>query len=130
MTKYTEAELNEFSKKHLVRVLLEQQEQFARMNENMELLIEQFRIMQNNRFGRKTECLDQFPGQLSCFNEAEAACDPDADEVFSVFPEADELFEGFCEDEEPWFDSILSVPEFSDFEALSRCPEPSSAPST
>ena len=86
MTKYTEAELNEFSKKHLVRLLLGQQEQLARMNDNMELLIEQFRIMQNNRFGRKTERIDQFPGQLSFFNEAEAFCDPDADE-----PEIEEV---------------------------------------
>ena len=29
MVKYTEAELNEFGKKHLVRLLLEQQEQLA-----------------------------------------------------------------------------------------------------
>ena len=86
MTKYTEAELNEFSKKHLVKLLLGQQEQLARMNDNMELLIEQFRIMQNNRFGRKTERIDQFPGQLSFFNEAEAFCDPDADE-----PEIEEV---------------------------------------
>lgn len=76
MTKYTEAELNEFSKKHLVRLLLEQQEQLARLNDNMEKLIEQFSLLQNYRFGRKTERLDQIPGQLSFFNEAEAAADP------------------------------------------------------
>lgn len=80
MTKYTEAELNGFSKKHLVRLLLEQQEQLARLNDNLERLIEQFNILQNNRFGRKTERLDQIPGQLSFFNEAEAFCDPDAEE--------------------------------------------------
>lgn len=80
MTKYTEAELNEFSKKHLVKLMLDQQEQLARLNDNMERLLEQFSLMQNHRFGRKTEKLDQFPGQLSFFNEAEAASDPEAEE--------------------------------------------------
>ena len=42
MTKYTEAELNEFSKKHLVKLMLDQQEQLARLNDNMERLLEQF----------------------------------------------------------------------------------------
>ena len=86
MVKYTEAELNEFGKKHLVRLLLEQQEQLARLNDNMERLIEQFSIMQNNRFGRKTERMDQIPGQLSFFNEMEAACDPNEPE-----PEIEEV---------------------------------------
>ena len=80
MTKYTEAELNEFSKKHLVKLMLDQQEQLARLNDNMERLLEQFSLMQNHHFGRKTEKLDQFPGQLSFFNEAEAASDPEAEE--------------------------------------------------
>ena len=86
MVKYTEAELNEFGKKHLVRLLLEQQEQLARLNDNMERLIEQFSIMQNNRFGRKTERMDQIPGKLSFFNEMEAACDPNEPE-----PEIEEV---------------------------------------
>ena len=87
MAKYTEAELNQFSKKHLVRLLLDQQEQLARLNDNMERLIEQFNLMQNYRFGRKTERMDQIPGQLSFFfNEAEAVYDPDAPE-----PELEEV---------------------------------------
>ena len=80
MAKYTEAELNQFSKKHLVKLMLDQQEQLARLNDNLERLIEQFNLMQNYRFGRKTERMDQIPGQLSFFNEAEAAYDPDAPE--------------------------------------------------
>lgn len=87
MTKYTEAELNSFSKKHLVSLLLAQQEMLDRLNSNMEDLIEQMRIMNSNRFGRKTERLKQIDGQLSLFddqfglfNEAEACSDPNAEE--------------------------------------------------
>lgn len=80
MAKFTEDQLNQFSKKHLVKLLLEQQEQLARLNDNMERLIEQINIMQNYRFGRKTERMDQIKGQLSFFNEAEACYDPNADE--------------------------------------------------
>ena len=80
MAKYTEEELGQFSKKHLINLLLEQQEQLARLNDNMERLIEQFNLMQNYRFGRKTERMDQIPGQLSFFNEIEACYDPDAGE--------------------------------------------------
>ncbi|MBQ2678330.1 MAG: IS66 family transposase [Firmicutes bacterium] len=75
MAKYTEADLNNFSKKRLVSMFLAQQEQLDRLNDNMERLIEQIRIMNSNRFGRKTEKLSQIDGQLSFFNEVEECCD-------------------------------------------------------
>lgn len=80
MAKYSESELNNFSKKHLVQMVIGMQEQLDRLNDNMERLIEQFSIMQNNRFGRKTERMDQIDGQLSFFNEAEGCCDLTSEE--------------------------------------------------
>ena len=80
MAKYTEAELNNFSKKHLVSLLLAQQEQLDRLNDNIERLIEQINVMNSNRFGRHTERLDQIDGQLSLFNEVEACCDLSVEE--------------------------------------------------
>jgi hypothetical protein len=80
MKKYTEEELNNFSRKHLIELLLSQQEQLDRLNDNMEKLIEQIGIMNSNRFGRKTERLDQIDGQYSLFNEAEAVFAPEAEE--------------------------------------------------
>lgn len=80
MAKYSESELNNFSKKHLVQMVIGMQERLDRLNDNMERLIEQFSIMQNNRFGRKTERMDQIDGQLSFFNEAEGCCDLTSEE--------------------------------------------------
>ena len=80
MAKYTEADLNNFSKKRLVSMFLAQQEQLDRLNDNMERLIEQIRIMNSNRFGRKTEKLSQIDGQRSFFNEVEECCDLTASE--------------------------------------------------
>ena len=86
MKQLTEQELNEYGKKHLVQLVLSQQEQLARLNDNLERLIEQFNVLQQNRFGRKTERLDQIEGQLSFFNEAEGCCDLNAPE-----PEFDQV---------------------------------------
>ena len=80
MAKYTEAELNNFSKKHLISLLLAQQEQLDRLNDNIERLIEQIGVMNSNRFGRKTEKLSEIDGQYSLFNEAEACYEPEAEE--------------------------------------------------
>ena len=80
MVQFSETELNNFSKKHLIELLLEQQKQLDRMNDNMEKLIEQFRVMNSDRFGRKTERLDQIDGQTSLFNEVEQCFDPNAEE--------------------------------------------------
>ncbi len=80
MTGYTESELNTFSKEKLIQLFLSQQEQINRLNDNMERLIEQIRIMNSHRFGQKTEKLNEIDGQLSFFDEVENCCDLDADE--------------------------------------------------
>ena len=56
------------------------------LNDSIEKLIEQVRIANNYRFGKHTETLKSIEGQLSFFDEAEAACDepfgePSAEEV-------------------------------------------------
>ena len=79
MAKYTEEELNTLSKEQLVKLFCSQQEQLDSMNRNLEAMIEQIRIMNQNRFGRHTERLDQIEGQLSLFNEAECTADTDDD---------------------------------------------------
>ena len=86
MSGFSAEELNKLSKPQLVAMLLSTQEQMQRMNDNLEKLIEQIRIADQNRFGRRTERLDEIAGQLSLFNEAEAYADdgtaePDAAEV-------------------------------------------------
>ena len=80
MAKYTEEELNTLSKEQLVKLFCSQQEQLDSMNRNLEAMIEQIRIMNQNRFGRHTERLDQIEGQLSLFNEAECTADTDDDD--------------------------------------------------
>ena len=86
MPGFSAEELNKLSKPQLVAMLLSTQEQMQRMNDNLEKLIEQIRIADQSRFGRRTERLDEIAGQLSLFNEAEAYADddtaePDAAEV-------------------------------------------------
>ena len=86
MTKYSAEELNSFSKEQLISMFISNQELMEKMNDNLEKLIEQIRIADQNRFGRRTERLDEIAGQMSLFNEAEAyaddsAAEPDGDEV-------------------------------------------------
>lgn len=84
--KHTLEELNQLSREELVTVILTMQGQLDALNENIERLIEQVRIANQHRFGRKTETMQSIEGQLSFFNEAEAFYDKDAKE-----PEADEV---------------------------------------
>ena len=65
------------------------QGQLDTLNDNIEKLIEQVRIANNYRFGKHTETLKSIEGQLSFFDEAEAACaepfgEPSAEEVLSA----------------------------------------------
>lgn len=77
---YTADELNQMSARELSLIILAQQAQLQTLNENMELLIEQIRIANQQRFGRKTEKLDQIDGQLSLFDDAENLADPEIPE--------------------------------------------------
>ncbi|MDY6221142.1 MAG: IS66 family transposase [Candidatus Alectryocaccobium sp.] len=78
--KYTLNELNTLSREDLMTIVLSMQCQLDQMNENIEKLIEQIRIANQQRFGRKTEKLNVMEGQLSLFDEAEALYDPDIPE--------------------------------------------------
>ena len=86
MSKYTAEQLKRLSSGELVVLVLSMQDQLDRLNENFENLVEQLRISNSQRFGRKTERLQDIEGQLSLFNEIEAACDLNAPE-----PEPEEL---------------------------------------
>lgn len=70
--KHTLEELNRMSREDLITMVLMMQGQLDTLNENIEKLIEQIRIANNYRFGKRTEKLDVIDGQLSFFNEAEA----------------------------------------------------------
>lgn len=80
MTKYTPDGLKNCSRDELVTIILMMQGQLDVMNENIERLIEQVRISNSYRFGKHTETLTAIDGQLSFFDEAEAACNPGAPE--------------------------------------------------
>ena len=73
---YSADELNNMRQQELVSIILSQQEQVQRLNDNVERLIEQIRIANSYRFGRKSEKMDVIDGQLSLFDEAEATADP------------------------------------------------------
>ncbi|MCD8111675.1 MAG: IS66 family transposase [Escherichia coli] len=94
-TKYTVEQLNSFSRRELIMLLLSQQEQLNKMNDSFERLTEQIRIANQQRFGRHTEKLSEIPGQLSFFNEAEQLSEsmdesqePDPDDVLPQKPKA------------------------------------------
>ena len=69
--KHTSEELNKLDKDELVTIILSIQEQLDRTNANLENLIEQIRISNQQRYGRKTEKSSCLYEQLSFFNEAE-----------------------------------------------------------
>ena len=73
--KHTLEELNNCSREELITIVLMMQGQLDTLNDNIEKLIEQVRIANNYRFGKHTENLKSIEGQLSFFDEAEAACD-------------------------------------------------------
>ena len=77
---YTAEELNTLSSQEMSQIILSQQEQIKSLNDNFERLIEQFRIANQQRFGRHSEKLDVIDGQMCLFDEAEAVFDPEASE--------------------------------------------------
>lgn len=78
--KHTLEELNKCSREELITFVLMMQGQLDSLNENIEMLIEQVRIANNYRFGKHTEKLSSIDGQLSFFDEADAAFDETAEE--------------------------------------------------
>lgn len=77
---YTADEVNAMANSDLVRIVLAQQDQLNRMNENYEKLLEQLRIATQTRYGRRSEKLSVIDGQMSLFDEAEAVSNPKAEE--------------------------------------------------
>lgn len=73
--KHTLEELNQCSREELITMVLMMQGQLDTLNENIERLIEQVRIANSYRFGKRTETLNSIEGQLSFFDEAESLCD-------------------------------------------------------
>lgn len=80
MAKHTLEELNNCSREELITMVLMMQGQLDTLNENIEKLIEQVRIANNYRFGRRSETMDVIDGQLSFFDEADAAYNPNIPE--------------------------------------------------
>ena len=93
--KFTEEQLNMFDKSLLVELLMNQQEQVETLtkelhdlNEKMQLMMEQLILSNRKRFGTSSEkmemenqiCFYEKDGTIVFFNEAEAVCDPEAEE--------------------------------------------------
>lgn len=88
--RYTENDLMKMDQKELCVIVLSLQDQIHTLNENFENLVEQLRIANQQRFGRRSEKLDVIDGQLSLFDEAEAISDPDIPE-----PEVEEVVKAY-----------------------------------
>lgn len=84
MKQYTTEELNRMNKEDIIALLLQSQKQNA-------LFWEQIATMQAQRFGRKTEKLEQLAGQLGIFNEAEAEAEKAEPEDETAEPETEEI---------------------------------------
>jgi len=65
--KYTSDELDKCSKQELKLMVLSMQGQIDKMNENLEVLIEQIRIANQQRFGRHTEKLSSYSRRPTFF---------------------------------------------------------------
>ena len=88
--KYTEEELQSLDQKVLIQLLLSMQDQIDTLNGNYEKLVEQIRISNANRYGRRSEKKDAIDGQMAFgfnedgevfyFNETEAYAVPGSKE--------------------------------------------------
>lgn len=86
--KYTEEKLNTFSKETLIQLFLTQQEQLSEIDGKLQLVLEQLAVMNQNRFGGKTEqmpvpeqlAFTDVDGELVLFNEAEVLASLDEKE--------------------------------------------------
>ena len=75
-TEFTEQELNELSKEVLIKLFLGLQENVKELNQSVLNLTEQIKLMNQRKYGRKTETVsaDQLVLDLE-FNEAESLAD-------------------------------------------------------
>ena len=86
---YTTDEMNNMDTKQLMQIILLQQEQIKTLNENFERVLEQLRIANQNRFGRRSEKMDVIDGQMSIFDEAEVLSDDSAE------PQVEEVVQAY-----------------------------------
>ena len=78
-----EEELANLDKKILVEMVLSLQGTVDQLSENMNLLLEQIKLMNSRSFSNKAETASSLNVQLELdlyFNEAEALCDEETDE--------------------------------------------------
>lgn len=75
MENLSREQLNTLPKDTLVEMVLSLSNQIKELNKKMDLMLEQMAIMNNARFGRKTEKIAVLDEQLSFFNEIEACAD-------------------------------------------------------
>lgn len=77
---YTEEQLNHFNKDTIIQLFLVQQSQLKDIDRKLQLLLEQVAVLNNNRFGKKSEKFEtenqiafmEVDGDIVFFNEAEA----------------------------------------------------------
>ena len=63
---YTEEQLNSFDKKTLVQLFLVQQSQLKEIDTKLQLLLEQVAVLNQKRFGRSSEKLEDDNNQIAC----------------------------------------------------------------
>lgn len=87
--KYTEEQLNNFDKNTLVQLFLVQQDQLQEIDHKLQILIEQVAVLNNKKFGRSSEKLNdnrqlsftEIDGEIVIlFNEAEVLVDEEVKE--------------------------------------------------
>ena len=83
---YQKEELNRITSDEKDTLILEMQDEILSLKHNYEQLMEQFRVFEQQRFGRHTEKLDQIAGQMCLFDETEVLADlsipePPAEEI-------------------------------------------------
>ena len=90
--KFTPDELNIMDHETKNEVIYQMQNRLDKLETDYENLMEQICLANQQRFGRRTEKLEDIAGQLSFFNEAEANCDETALE-----PTIEEAVEGMLQ---------------------------------
>lgn len=66
--KYTPEQLNRMNHETKNDLIYQMQDRLDRLEHDYENLMEQIRLANQQRYGRRTEKLDQIAGQLSFFN--------------------------------------------------------------
>lgn len=73
---FKKEELHSLTSSEKDTLILGMQDEIRALQRNYEQLLEQFRVFEQQRFGRHTEKLDQITGQMNFFDETEFLYDP------------------------------------------------------